>query len=471
MHVGYDLEARPRRGDRILQRLFHLGVQRRRRVAAPIRGAVGNLPVVGDVADRDLRITQDLDQLLADFFLRMPGEDPAVHVGGRALRQRVIGVTPLEPCGDTGRVQNARDGRDLHEPLEGLAVGRVRENAPVVRGFLAGRLCGHALEIAARDVVELEREAELLESQEPRGELVDRVVGSRLRAVAAPVGDGQLVVAVHLLGGAQLEYLGHAVLGSDRVSVVVQHELGIDELPVIPDEPVDAVAAAALLVRRERKNDVATRAKTLVLHPQQRRRHDGIAILHILRAAAVEVAVLLDELEGIGAPVLAPRLDHVEVADEQHRPVLGCATEPHHQVLLALVETEHRDVGGGEARVPEALRRRFGGGGDVADGVGGVDFDQLLQDLVSERVGRLVGFRGGGCGGPRRRRRQSRDQERRERCAPRGAHGPRPPRGLAAGSCSGSSTSKRNVPGWIAGRGWGCSGLAGGGGPKSAVTR
>src|SRR5207253_4239962 len=156
----------------------------------------------------------------------------------------------------------------------------------------------HALEIAARDVVELEREAELLESQEPRGELVDRVVGSRLRAVAAPVGDGQLVVAVHLLGGAQLEYLGHAVLGSDRVSVVVQHELGIDELPVIPDEPVDAVAAAALLVRRERKNDVATRAKTLVLHPQQRRRHDGIAILHILRAAAVEVAVLLDELEG-----------------------------------------------------------------------------------------------------------------------------------------------------------------------------
>src|SRR5438105_2402822 len=272
MHVGYDLEARPRRGDRILQRLFHLGVQRRRRVAAPIRGAVGNLPVVGDVADRDLRIIQDLDQLLADFFLRMPGEDPAVHVGGRALRQRVIGVTPLEPRGDTGRVQNARDGRDLHEPLEGLAVGRVRENAPVVRGFLAGRLCGHALEIAARDVVELEREAELLESQEPRGELVDRVVGSRLRAVAAPVGDGQLVVAVHLLGGAQLEYLGHAVLGSDRVSVVVQHELGIDELPVIPDEPVDAVAAAPLLVLRERKNDVATRAKTLVLHPQQRRR-------------------------------------------------------------------------------------------------------------------------------------------------------------------------------------------------------
>src|SRR5207248_3492629 len=87
-------------------------------------------------------------------------------------------------------------------------------------------------------------------------------------------------------------------LGSDRVSVVVQHELGIDELPVIADEPVDAVAAAALLVRRERKNDVATRAKTLVLHPQQRRRHDGIAILHILRAAAVEVAVLLDELKG-----------------------------------------------------------------------------------------------------------------------------------------------------------------------------
>src|SRR2546425_9698387 len=45
-----------------------------------------------------------------------------------------------------------------------------------------------------------------------------------------------------------------------------------------------------------------------------------------------------------------------------------------------------------------SLRRRFGGGGDVADGVGGVDLDQLLQDLVSERVGRLVGFRGGGCG-------------------------------------------------------------------------
>src|SRR5262249_62351872 len=107
----------------------------------------------------------------------------------------------------------------------------------------------------------------------------------------------------------------HAGLGGDRVAtpaVVIERDLRMDQRTMVLHEPLDTVAAAALLVRGERENDVAASPVSLLLQAQERRGHDGIAALHIEHATAIEVAVLLGEMKGVGAPVLAPRLHHIE---------------------------------------------------------------------------------------------------------------------------------------------------------------
>ena len=87
----------------------------------------------------------------------------------------------------------------------------------------------------------------------------------------------------------------------------VQAELGVDELAVILDQPLDAVVVAALLIGGQRENDVALGHEVLLLHAQQVGDEDRGHRLVVGGAAAVEVAVLFDELERIeiGRPVFA----------------------------------------------------------------------------------------------------------------------------------------------------------------------
>ena len=174
-------------------------------------------------------------------------------------------------------------------------------------------------------------------------------------------------------------------------------------------------------------------------------------------------------LNGIGGPVLAPRLDHVEMADQQHRLVLArCRAVAPPGSSCASFGPEHHDIRGRKARVAKALRHGLGGGGDVADRVAGVDLDQLLEDVVRQRVSRPAG----------RMRRRSRGG-----AAAATAPGERCARRSAASSCRGAAAALpyefRTQPP-AAGtspaamrRPWMrlCGGRRGGGGPKSAVTR
>src|SRR5262249_56759917 len=89
-----------------------------------------------------------------------------------------------------------------------------------------------------------------------------------------------------------------------------------------------------------------------------------------------------------------------------------------------------------------------------------VDGDQLLEQLACQRVGGAGGIRRCRTRGARDNREQQRPGE--EAGAGTGSHWV---------SFAGSTTSSRNVPGRIGGRGCGCSAVAGGGGPKLAVTR
>jgi hypothetical protein len=67
-------------------------------------------------------------------------------------------------------------------------------------------------------------------------------------------------------------------------------------------------SACALLVCGQSENDVAVGNESLFFETNQRGRHDGIAAFHVLRAAAVIEAILLNEAEGISSPVFAMEL-------------------------------------------------------------------------------------------------------------------------------------------------------------------
>ncbi len=82
--------------------------------------------------------------------------------------------------------------------------------------------------------------------------------------------------------------------------------------------------------------------------------------------APVVITVFLDELKRIGGPVFAPRFDHIEMADQQHRLVFAAAVEADHKILLAVVGAEDMKVAIGKSCVAKALRHRFGSGGNVA---------------------------------------------------------------------------------------------------------
>jgi len=62
---------------------------------------------------------------------------------------------------------------------DGLRIGRRAGDGTHIGGGLPVADRGHALEVAAGDAVELEREGVAADAEQPRGELVDRVVGSR----------------------------------------------------------------------------------------------------------------------------------------------------------------------------------------------------------------------------------------------------------------------------------------------------
>src|ERR1700722_13953557 len=90
-HYGNYRYTRPHLGDYLLQGLHHLRLQGGGPDSFGFFGSIHHLTGITHVADDDLGIVEDLDKLAANLLLRMPGEDAAVDVGSRGLRQRVVG--------------------------------------------------------------------------------------------------------------------------------------------------------------------------------------------------------------------------------------------------------------------------------------------------------------------------------------------------------------------------------------------
>ena len=59
-----------------------------------------------------------------------------------------------------------------------------------------------------------------------------------------------------------------------------------------------------------------------------------------------------------------------------------------YEIFLAVGGTGDEEIFVAEASVAETSGHGFGGGGYVADGIGGVDLDQLFEDFTGEWIGR-----------------------------------------------------------------------------------
>ena len=104
-----------------------------------------------------------------------------------------------------------------------------------------------------------------------------------------------------------------APLFHTAAATFVQRVLGRQQLGTVREEPGHTVRGPAFFVRRERDDDVAVGHDALGLHAEEDREMDRALILVVGDAAAIEGAVLLDELERGERPVLRIRLDHVDV--------------------------------------------------------------------------------------------------------------------------------------------------------------
>ena len=154
-------------------------------------------------------------------------------------------------------------------------------------------------------------------------------------------------------------------------------------------QPIGAVEFAPFFIRSEGKDQVALRLVAFAMQAKKHLDQGSVGILHILRSAAVEVAVLLHKLEGIGRPVRAQRLHHVHVAEKEDGLFRGCArgANADHEILLVRVWAQQMYVFRREPRVKKAPLHSRGARSYIAlRRVGGVDLDEFLKDGSGERT-------------------------------------------------------------------------------------
>src|SRR5207302_11025900 len=114
-------------------------------------------------------VGEDANEILADLFLRVSGEDAAVDVGLSAAGERVGRVAGGHHGGDAGgahgRVVDGAGG----ETLDGCGIGRGFEDGAEVCSLLRLNERGAGGEFGARDFVEFEGEGRFFEAREGVG--------------------------------------------------------------------------------------------------------------------------------------------------------------------------------------------------------------------------------------------------------------------------------------------------------------
>src|ERR1017187_10316465 len=208
--------------------------------------------------------------------------------------------------------------------------------------------------------------------------------------MAAVVGDFQFEAEEDLFGGLHGHEDGLAVLDVAAAGIGVDAELGVDEVAMLSDEPIGAVRAAAFLIGGEGEDEIARGLEVFALHAREGGNEVGVVALHVGGAAAVEIAILLEEDEGVEGPVGAAGFDDIEVSEERDGARGARAVQADHEVALTGDGGEDLDVALRESGGAEAGGHGFRGTGIIAGGIGRIDLDELLEDVAGENVvGRL----------------------------------------------------------------------------------
>ncbi len=319
----------------------------------------------------DWLVQADLDRRIAEHGLQggfglgggLAGDQAALHRGVGAGRQGAFPLPGAQHGGHACGAQEGVDHRIAAEAVHGRPGRRPGQGLHVGADGVLVQLAELA-KIAAGGLGQVQGEAVGGQLLQAGGQLVDGIVGARQGRVAAPVGDFQFVGGVGLFAGLDAHVVGHAVLPHRAIAIGVEGEAGVHQIAVGGEQPLNAVGvAAAFLVGGEGGDDVTVRDEALPLHADQGGEHQGVVALHVLGSAGVVVAVLLDELEGIGGPVAGVGLDHVQVADEQQRLAQALAVQADNDVALGGVVGggEHVHIGGSETRGQGAPGHRLGG--------------------------------------------------------------------------------------------------------------
>ena len=158
------------------------------------------------------------------------------------------------------------------------------------------------------------------------GKVVHRVVRIRHRAVTLCPARLQPQPGHPLLAG--LNQIKPSTGHRHGEAADLPHRLGdaFEQLGPVLHQPMRSQEAAGFLVGRERQGDRAIRDRSRALAGADHRQQDGVEVLHVDGAAAVQVAV--DDLGGerVDSPLLGECRYDVEVpVQQQPRPAIRCA--------------------------------------------------------------------------------------------------------------------------------------------------
>jgi hypothetical protein len=152
------------------------------------------------------------------------------------------------------------------------------------------------------------------------------------------------------------ELCHHAAAAHSDAGALVEREFGVDQIAVVLQQPADAdgVAVEDLLVGLQHQDDVAVGLVAFLAVPNhvgdEYSRHE----LVVDGATAVEIEVLLGQLERIDRPVLAPRLNDIDMGEQHDRLAGAGAAQSRHQVAFARHRREHLQVWSAEPGAAQA---------------------------------------------------------------------------------------------------------------------
>ena len=166
--------------------------------------------------------------------------------------------------------------------------------------------------------------------RQPRRQPVDGIVRHGPRGMAARIGHFQLVVLGKFLRRLDGHHQGLAVGVQPPAAAFVQREFRIDQVALMGGKPARAIeGGGGFLAAGQRHLDGAAVLEAFLLQPHHGV-HPGRDLgLHVGGAAAVEIAILLDEGEGIAGPVGALGFHHIDMAQQQNGLGLGIAARQH----------------------------------------------------------------------------------------------------------------------------------------------